>query len=228
MSGTMGSVARARTGRDDRGRLCVFGSARAPDGQRLRKRLVVPEDDAALAAETIRELNRRFALGDLSWFEESPHRSPSPKRRRERQPSRTGRSDGSTEARGEIGEHTWRTYRTEARALSAALRRTAAGSNHRRRSDRTAARSEAPGSLGANDPQPPRLPAPPVPRCAPRRPRRIGPVRRAAPAPADQARPPAGPEQAHHLPAPSSPRSWSVCSRSYAARATRRSGCGSR
>lgn len=47
MSGRMGSVARARMGRDHRGRLCVFGSARTPDGQRLRKRLVVPARSAS-------------------------------------------------------------------------------------------------------------------------------------------------------------------------------------
>jgi len=94
----------------------VFGSARTADGQRLRKRLVVPEDDEALAAETIRELNRRFALGDLSWFLESPHRAPS--RSAGRVPTLTDWSERwLTEARGEIGEHTWRTYRTEARAL---------------------------------------------------------------------------------------------------------------
>ena len=69
-------MARARWTRDDRGRVCVFGSARAPDGRRLRKRIIVPENDEALAAETVRELNRRFALGDLTWFQEPAHRAP--------------------------------------------------------------------------------------------------------------------------------------------------------
>jgi integrase len=76
----------------------------------------MPGNDAELAAETVRELNRRFALGDLSWFEESTHRSR--RRRSARAPTLADWSQRWLErARGEIGEHTWRTYRTEANDL---------------------------------------------------------------------------------------------------------------
>jgi hypothetical protein len=75
MSAKMGPMARARWGRDDRGRVCVFGSAKTAAGTRLRRRIVVPGNDEELAAETVRELNRRFALGDLTWFEEDTRRA---------------------------------------------------------------------------------------------------------------------------------------------------------
>ena len=64
----MSGMPRARVGRDDRGRLCVFGRA-VVRGVEKRRRIVIPGDDEALAVETARELNRRFALGDLAWFE---------------------------------------------------------------------------------------------------------------------------------------------------------------
>ena len=117
MSGTMAAMARARTGRDDRGRLCVFASVRAPGGQRLRKRIVVPGDDESLAAETVRELNRRFALGDLSWFLEPTPRAP--RRTAPRAPMVARWCERwLEESRGEIGDHTWRTYRSEANDLA--------------------------------------------------------------------------------------------------------------
>jgi len=117
MSASMPAMARARWTRDDRERVCVFGSARTSDGRRLRKRIVIPENDEVLAAETVRELNRRFALGDLSWFDEPARRAPS------RSAARSPRvaewcERWLTDARGEIGHHTWKTYRTEANALS--------------------------------------------------------------------------------------------------------------
>lgn len=117
MSDTMEAMARARTGRDDRGRLCVFASVRASGGQRLRKRIVVPGDDESLAAETVRELNRRFALGDLSWFLEPTPRAP--RRTAPRAPMVAQWCERwLEESRGEIGDHTWRTYRSEANDLA--------------------------------------------------------------------------------------------------------------
>jgi integrase len=117
VSATVSDVARTRVGRDDRGRVCVFGSARTPDGQRLRKRLIVPDDDEALAAETARELNRRFALGDLSWFQEESHRVAS--KPAARAPTVSDWCDRWLEhARGEIGDRTWRNYRSDANDLA--------------------------------------------------------------------------------------------------------------
>jgi integrase len=69
-----------------------------------------------VSAETVRELNRRFALGDLSWFKEVSHRAPG--RSAPRSPTvAEWCKRWLDEARGEIGDHTWKTYQTEANAL---------------------------------------------------------------------------------------------------------------
>jgi hypothetical protein len=72
-------MAKARVGRDDRGRLCVFGRA-VLGGVERRRRIVIPSEDEALAEETARELNRRFALSDLSWFEREAKQPGQPRR----------------------------------------------------------------------------------------------------------------------------------------------------
>ena len=79
---------RARVGRDDRGRLNVYASGRivtvdpatgASKRERLQRRVIVPDDDAELAEEIARDLNRRFAVGDLSFFD-SVRKAPAARR----------------------------------------------------------------------------------------------------------------------------------------------------
>ena len=60
-------LARARKWVDDRGRLPVVGQGTVK-GQRLRRYRIVPGNDEALADEIVRQLNVRFALGDLSFL----------------------------------------------------------------------------------------------------------------------------------------------------------------
>lgn len=75
----MGRMAKARVGRDDRGRLGVFGRG-VMSGVERRRRIVIPAGDEALAEETAHELNRRLALGDLSWFEREAKQPNHPRR----------------------------------------------------------------------------------------------------------------------------------------------------
>lgn len=60
-------LARARKWVDDRGRLRVVGQGTVK-GRRVRRYRIVPGNDEALADEIIRQLNVRFALGDLSFL----------------------------------------------------------------------------------------------------------------------------------------------------------------
>jgi integrase len=60
-------LARARKWIDDRGRLRVVGQGTV-DGRRIRRYRIVPGNDGDLADEIVRQLNVRFALGDLSFL----------------------------------------------------------------------------------------------------------------------------------------------------------------
>ena len=60
-------LARARKWVDDRGRLRVVGQGNV-GGRRIRRYRIVPGNDEALADEIVRQLNVRFALGDLSFL----------------------------------------------------------------------------------------------------------------------------------------------------------------
>jgi len=109
----MPGMARARAGRDDRGRLCVFGRALVRGVER-RRRIVVPGDDEALAGETVRELNRRFALGDLSWFAQGREGARPP-------PRVLMLADWSArwleQLEGQVTAHTFKDYRSHVRDI---------------------------------------------------------------------------------------------------------------
>jgi hypothetical protein len=69
------TLARARKWVDDRGRLRVVGQGTVK-GRRLRRYRIVPGNDEALADEIVRQLNVRFALGDLSFLAGNPKNEP--------------------------------------------------------------------------------------------------------------------------------------------------------
>lgn len=75
-------MARAVVWTDPRGRLNVVarGVVSLPDGRKLRvkRRRIIGRNDVALAEEVARQLNVRFALGDLSWLLEA-HALPAQK-----------------------------------------------------------------------------------------------------------------------------------------------------
>jgi len=109
----MPAMARARASRDDRGRLCVFGRA-VVRGVEKRRRIVIPDDDEALADETVRDLNRRFALGDLAWFEE---RHDEPRRVRQALTLADWSERWLEQLDGQVTAHTFKDYRSHVRDL---------------------------------------------------------------------------------------------------------------
>ena len=105
-------MAKAWVGRDSRGRLNVFGEAVIGD-KRVRRRKVIPGNDEQFASKVTAELNARFLTDDLSWFKRS---RPTPRSRSRSHKSiptlAEWREVWIEELRGQIGEHTWRSYRS--------------------------------------------------------------------------------------------------------------------
>lgn len=116
----MVAMARARLGWDDRGRLVVFASHRAPTG-RMRKRRIIPGKNVELGEEVVRQLNRDFALGDLSFFEEPVVKAPP--RRAHRTPAFDVVADAWLESvrPPEIEESTYRGYASHVKSLKTLL-----------------------------------------------------------------------------------------------------------
>ena len=83
-------------------------------GVEKRRRIVIPGDEEALADETVRELNRRFALGDLSWFEES---RDEPRRPRPTLLLADWSERWLEQLEGQVTAHTFKDYRSHVRDL---------------------------------------------------------------------------------------------------------------
>jgi site-specific recombinase XerD len=113
-------MARVWVSVDAQGRIWVAGEAEL-DGHRVQRRRRVPDDDRALADESVRTLNARFLVGDLDWFERA-------RRRRAKRPAPRALAVPTLESWSarwlelvkppEIAEHTFRNYRTHAQDLA--------------------------------------------------------------------------------------------------------------
>ena len=84
--------------------------------------MTLPEDDDVedVAREMVKELNRRFAMGDYGWLTEKRKR-PTKRRRPTREPFGPWSDSWIESMKGQIGEHTWRSYKSAQRALKAQL-----------------------------------------------------------------------------------------------------------
>ena len=116
-------MATARLGRNDRGELYIFASVMI-DGERIRRKMRVPNDDEEVGQEAVRQLQVKLSMGNLSFFE-AP--SGSHLKARPSQPAQgetfqewAPRWLASVEP-PEIEESTHRTYRTHVKHLVAAI-----------------------------------------------------------------------------------------------------------
>lgn len=105
----MRSMAKARLGWKN-GQLYLYGSATI-DGKRIRKAKRIPKDDEDVGAEAERELNLRFAMGDMAWFDAPP--PPARLRNSAATPRFSEWAEEWIESNRapEIEESTWRNYR---------------------------------------------------------------------------------------------------------------------
>jgi integrase len=92
------------------GQLYLYGTATI-EGKRIRKAKHIPKDDEEVGAEAERELNLRFAMGDLSWFDAPT--APARLRNATVSPRFTDWAKDWIESNKapEIEESTWRNYR---------------------------------------------------------------------------------------------------------------------
>lgn len=110
-------LARARIGRNARGELTVFATA-SVGGARLRRKRRIAGDDEELAAEVARQLNARFILGDLSFFDDP---EPATERAARHPFADVAKTWLESVRPPELEESTWRTYRTQRDRLVGAL-----------------------------------------------------------------------------------------------------------
>ncbi len=114
-------MARAKTWVDPRGRLNVVARG-TENGRELKRRQIIKGNDQTLADEVVRQLNARFAMGDLSWLKEPMRRAA------EAQPKHVpvtldewAQQWLESNKPPVIGKRTWENYSIHVRDLTARL-----------------------------------------------------------------------------------------------------------
>ncbi len=112
-------MAKAWTLKDRRGGIIVRARGNV-DGRSVSRDKTIPDANQGLADETVRELNRRFMLGDLTWLTEN--RRASKPRRAPSVPAFKAFSDQwIDDLEGQIEESTRMSYQSVVRAWQAVL-----------------------------------------------------------------------------------------------------------
>ena len=112
-------MAKAWSLKDRRGGLVVRARGNY-EGRSFSRDKTIPNGDQQLAEETVRELNRRFMLGDLTWLIEHRMR-PKAKARRSAPGFTTYSNQWLEHLEGQIEESTRMSYRSAAKAWQAVL-----------------------------------------------------------------------------------------------------------